>query len=161
MLSLVCACIRLSYGVNRGTKFVVAVWAVIEATTALCVASAPALRPLIFRTSYFSRDTSNKLGGSAASRPITLCQMGRTTGTASLRPLRDSSGMRRPTTQGGKIMEEISAVDTDEETNQSSADSFLEERKLSEATEREMVPVVMKYSVDRGHGMEKTLYEHV
>ena len=114
MLSLVCSCIRLSYGINHGTKFNVAVWAVIEATTALCVASAPALRPLIFRTSYFSRGTSNKLGGSAASRPMTRCQMGGMTGTASLRPLRDSDEMLRPTTEGRKIMEEISVVDTEE-----------------------------------------------
>src|SRR5438552_2315092 len=104
MLSVICSCIRLSYGINHGTKFSVAVWAVIEATTALCVASAPALRPLIFRTSYFSRDTSNKLGGSAASRPITLGPMGGMTGTASHRPLRDSDEMHRPSTQGRKIV---------------------------------------------------------
>ena len=128
MLSIICSCIRLSYGINHGTKFSVAVWAVIEATTALCVASAPALRPLIFRTSYFSRDTSNKLGGSAASRPITLGQMGEMTGTASRRPLRNNDEMQRASTRGKKIMGEISDVDIEEGTNQSSSDSFLEDK---------------------------------
>ena len=57
-MSVVCSCIRLSAGLLHDTKLSVALWAVVEASTALCVASAPALRPLIFRTSYFSRETS-------------------------------------------------------------------------------------------------------
>jgi hypothetical protein len=59
-MSLVCSCIRLSAGLKQGSKLSVAVWGVIECSTALCVASAPALRPLIFRTSYFSRGSSNR-----------------------------------------------------------------------------------------------------
>jgi hypothetical protein len=57
LTSVVCACIRLSQGLNHGTKLGVAIWAVVEASTALSVACAPALRPLIFRTSYFVRDS--------------------------------------------------------------------------------------------------------
>jgi hypothetical protein len=58
LMSVVCSCIRLSAGLKEDTKLTVALWAVVEATTALCVASAPALRPLIFRTSYFTRNSS-------------------------------------------------------------------------------------------------------
>lgn len=136
MLSLVCSCIRLSYGINHGTKFNVAIWAVIEATTALCVASAPALRPLIFRTSYFSRGTSNKLGGSAASHPMTRVQKCGKTGTASLRPLRESDEMILPKPEGRKILE-INVVYAEEGINKSSSDSFLDEERPSEAIERE------------------------
>jgi hypothetical protein len=160
-LSLVCACIRLSYGINRGTKFIVAVWAVIEATTALCVASAPALRPLIFRTSYFSRGTSNMLGGSAASRPMSRRPMSVMTGTASRRPLRDSEEMRQPKTQRKINKEEISATDIDGETNQSSTDSFLDDKRLSEAVEPERLAGVMRFSVDLVQEREKTLYGYV
>lgn len=159
MLSLVCACIRLSYGINHGTKFIVAVWAVIEATTALCVASAPALRPLVFRTSYFSRCTSNMLGGSAASRPMTRRPMSVMTGSASRRPLRDSVEMRQTTTQGKNNKEEISAIDL--ETNQSSTDSDLDDKRLSDAVEPERLPGVMRFSVDLIQGREKTLYGYV
>jgi len=67
-MSLVCSCIRLYSGIDDGTKFSVAIWGVIEATTAISVASAPALRPLIFRTSYFQRGTSSReLSGIAKS----------------------------------------------------------------------------------------------
>jgi hypothetical protein len=135
MLSLVCSCIRLSYGINHGTKFNVAIWAVIEATTALCVASAPALRPLIFRTSYFSRSTSNKLGGSAASHPMTCGQKCGKTGTASLRPIRESDEMILPKPEGEKILE--TNVYAEEGINTSSSDSFLDDERPSEAIERE------------------------
>lgn len=45
---------RLSAGFHDDDKWTIALWAVVESTTAICVASAPALRPLVFRTGFVS-----------------------------------------------------------------------------------------------------------
>ena len=146
MLSLICSCIRLSYGFHKSTKFIVAIWAVIEATTALCVASAPALRPLLFRTSYFSRETANKLGNSANSRPMTrqMTGMSETQASASRRPLRDGDDMqprRMPETK----TQEVSVKELEDETIHTSSDSFYEqERKVNDAMEQEFPGVVVR-----------------
>jgi hypothetical protein len=43
---------RLSAAFHDDDKWSIALWAVVESTTGICVASAPALRPLVFRTGF-------------------------------------------------------------------------------------------------------------
>jgi hypothetical protein len=89
-MSMVCSCIRLSAGLKQGSKLSVAIWGLVECSTALCVASAPALRPLIFRTSYFSRGSSNRSRSVNIRR--TSPKTSKENGTnASHSPLRDDS----------------------------------------------------------------------
>jgi hypothetical protein len=51
-LIVICSCLRCYHGLYRGTKLGVVTYGIIEGTIALCVVSVPALRALIFRTSY-------------------------------------------------------------------------------------------------------------
>ena len=135
-MSLICACIRLSYGFSRGTKFSVGIWAVIEATTALCVASAPALRPLIFQTSYFVRGTSNKHAGSANSRPMTREMTGMRGTRVSSLPLRNNDDIQQQRILGTKIRG-VHVTEMENETLHTCSDSYFErERKESDTTEQ-------------------------
>ena len=52
LLTVVGSCMRLSAGFHDDDKWSIALWAVVESTTAICVASAPSLRPLVFRTGF-------------------------------------------------------------------------------------------------------------
>ena len=45
---------RLSSALHGDDKWSIGLWAVVESTTAICVASAPALRPLVFRTGFIN-----------------------------------------------------------------------------------------------------------
>jgi len=124
LLSVACACVRLSYGLNEGTKFDVALWAIIEATTALCVASAPALRPLIFRGAYF---TGTNKYHSAGSRRMPWSVRGT---KGSFVPLEENVSANLKLNEQNVGVRTTSAYETSEyATNKSSADSFSEPEK--------------------------------
>ena len=150
-MSLVCACIRLSAGLRQSPKLSIAIWGAVEASTALCVASAPALRPLIFRTSYFSRGSSrspshqmphpnNSRGHTNKSRSGT---------NTSQIPLRDSLELNN----GVKVTKivQVTTIDVERGTSsQSSADSFMDSAKHSRGTDgaEGIDPRVMGYQAE-------------
>jgi hypothetical protein len=62
----------------------------VEATTALCIASAPALRPIFFRTSYIGRGTVNSNSvklGSISSPPLNTPEISNKRGYKDLKAL--------------------------------------------------------------------------
>ena len=126
---MVCACVRLSAGLKQGSKLSVAVWGAVEASTALCVASAPALRPLIFRTSYFSRGSSrsrsHQIPQPNSTRGFTSKSRGGGTNT-SQNPLRDSFELNNNGVKVTKIVQ-VTTVDVERGTSSgSSSESFLQ-----------------------------------
>jgi hypothetical protein len=63
---------RLKDEFGYNSKLSIVIWSTVEAATGLCVASAPALRPLIFRTSFLGRSAS---GSSLPSRSANVKRM--------------------------------------------------------------------------------------
>ena len=82
---------RLSAAIKGDSKLSIAIWAVVESTIALCVASAPALRPLAFRTDFLSKPScgSPSLPSRSASTRMLRTNTGRAMVVGEDRKLRD------------------------------------------------------------------------